>query len=278
MNAKLGIVLIALLFAWPLMGGCPVSDATDAGTDLSVDDGADASAQDASSSDTGSDASDTAAGDDSSSDGDSSDGEDSSSDDRQDQDSGDSADDSGDDADDSSDDGSAGDTTEIAFTGSFVGQWERVGQESLGGTPGAEEEWVTSETITFGTDGIPTAFVVPGYLQGEGGIDFVAEVKQVGDSVTLTDSADGLDYTLTVTVALANYGETTARVILNLVHVGDSDTDTLDQEGTGVQVIEYGLQDGQLEYSSTTTYDVAWFNGSIDTAWDVTCEGTLAPE
>jgi hypothetical protein len=174
-------------------------------------------------------------------------------------------------------DGSGGAVTPV-FTGTYSGQWDRTGQESLSGTPGPEEQWTTEETITFGADGIPTAFIVPGYRQTEGGIDFIAEVKQVGDTVTLDASADGMDYTLTITVAQADYGETSAHIILNLVHHGEGANDALTQDGTGVQEIEYDLQDGQLEYTSTTAYDVAWFYGSIDTTWDITCEGTLTPD
>lgn len=251
MSAKSTSLLVLLLFAWAAVGGCP--------TTTSVDDGV-GSPGDAAPADSTGDATDGSQDSGGASGGSTTDSTDGVGD-------GDSA----------GDGGSGGDNAPV-FTGTYSGQWARVGQESLGGTPGPEVEWTTDQTITFGADGIPTAFIVPGYRQTEGGVDFVAEVKQVGDSVTLTASADGLDYTLTVTVALATYGETTARVILDLIHVGDSDNDTLDQDGTGVQVVQYSLQDGQLEYSSTTAYEVAWFYGSIDTTWDVSCEGTLTPD
>jgi hypothetical protein len=268
MNMKSASVLLVLLLSWALLGGCPASmDGT--GADTSADsvpaDSADNSNGDATPADLdgGSEPSD---GDDASDDGTSSDGP--TSDDTG-NGSGDVADDDGTDVDDNG---------EPAFTGAYSGQWTRVGQESLGGTPGREQEWTTDQTMTFGADGIPTAYIVPGYRQTEGGIDFVAEVKQLGDSVTLQESADGMDYTLTVTVALATYGETTARVVLNLIHHGEGSNEALTQDGTGVQVVEYSLQGGQLEYSSMTTYEVAWFYDSIDTTWEVSCEGTLSPE
>ncbi len=291
MNTRIGIVLIAMLLGWPLMGGCPVTVDADVELDVAAD--VDVSVDDDDGSSTapdnnGDDDNDGATGDDSSDDGDSG------SDDGQDQDSGDSADDAGGDDDDSADDagGDADDDAdadddgdpddqgddEPAFAGSFAGEWDRVGQESLGGVPGSEQEWTTDQTVTFGADGMPAALIVPGYLQGEGGVDFVAQVKQVGDTVMLAETVGALDYTLTVTVALATYGETTAHIVLNLIHHAEGSNAAQTQDGTGVQVIEYRLQNGQLEYSSTTAYEVTWFNGSINTTWDISCEGTLTPE
>ncbi len=263
MSAKSASLLLLLFFSWAAVGGCP--------TTTSVDDGV-GSPGDAAPADSSSDATD--GGQDSG--GASGGSATGSADGVADGDSGGDDDSTGDDP--SSGDGDSGGDNPPVFTGTYSGQWARVGQESLGGTPGPEVEWTTDQTITFGADGIPTAFVVPGYLQTEGGIDFVAEVNQVGDTVTLNASAGGLNYTLTVTVVLATYGETTARVVLDLIHVGDGDNDALDQDGTGVQVVQYSLEDGQLEYSSTTAYEVAWFYGSIDTTWDVSCDGTLTPD
>jgi hypothetical protein len=269
MNTKFASLLLMLLLSWATVGGCPAPvDGTDA-SDTAADTVAADSGDDSGSDDT------TSAG----------------ADDATEPSGGGGADDGGTAGDDATSDDTGSSSTDLegndvtgdgsgqpTFTGSYVGDWTRVGQESLGGTPGSEEEWTTNETVTFGADGVPIAFIVPGYLQREGGIDFVAEVKHVGDSVTLTASADQMDYTLTVTVSLATYGETTARVVLSLIHHGEGANDALTQDGTGVQVIEYSLQDGQLAYQSTTTYEVAWFHGSIDTGWDVTCQGTLSSQ
>jgi hypothetical protein len=262
MSAKSAGLLLLLLFSWAAVGGCP--------TTTGVDDGI-GSPDNAAPADSGSDATDGSQDGGGASDGQANGSADAVGDD----DCADDGDSGGDD--DSAGDGDSGGGPPI-FTGSYSGQWARVGQESLGGTPGSEEEWTTDQTITFGADGIPTAFIVPGYLQTQGGIDFVAEVKQVGDTVTLNESAGGLNYTLTVTVALADYAETTARVVLNLVHHAEDTNPALTQDGTGVQVVQYSLQGGQLEYSSTTAYEVTWFYGSIDTTWDVSCDGTLTPD
>lgn len=260
MNAKFVGLLVILFLSWTMIAGCPTSPNLDGNDDGTPGGSADVNDDNGDSSGDADDGGSPA--DDSQDDG--------GAPDDQADDSG--ADDGGDDADDS------GGAVTPLFTGSYSGQWERTGQESLGGTPAPEEQWTTQETITFGADGIPTAFIVPGYRQTQGGIDFIAQVKQVGDTVTLNDSADEMDYTLTVTVAQADYGETTAHIVLNLVHHGEGANEALTQDGTGVQEIDYSLQGGQLEYVSTTTYDVAWFYGSIDTTWNVTCEGTLAPD
>jgi hypothetical protein len=273
MNTKTAITLLILLLSWAMIGGCPTTvDGTDSLDDLTPTDSVDTS-----------DGDDSTPGDSDSDDGSSDDGSSDSPDDGSDDPVDDDGTDDGDDSnpDDNGDDSNPDDSGDPALSGSFSGNWTRVAQETALGITGPEQEWTTEETVTFGSDGIPTAFIVPGYMQTEGGIDFIAEVKQVGDSVTLEESADGLDYTLTVTVALASYDETTARVVLDLVHHGEDDEGSNDaetQDGTGVQVIEYSLVSGQLEYSSTTTYEVALFYGNIDTIWDISCEGTLAPE
>ncbi len=256
MNVKFGFFIIAMFFAWPLMGGCPVT--VDADVDINapadVNVNADANA--------GADTSD--AGRESPSDG--TGGDSALNDDSQ---VTNGSDDSGD---------SPDNNVTPAFTGTYSGQWTRVKRESIGGPLDSEKEWTTNEAVTFDASGLPTALIVPGYGQTQGGVDFVAEVNQVGDSVTLNESSAGYDYTLTVTVALATYGETTTRVVLNLVHHAEGSNEAQTQDGTGVQVIEYSLENGNLVYSSTTTYEVALFHGSIETIWEVTCEGTLSPE
>ena len=183
------------------------------------------------------------------------------------------------DADGDANDNDAGGDPDPVFTGTYAGTWTRVKREALGGGAlGGEQEWTTQNQVTFNADGLPVSFIIPGYQQAQNGIDFVAAVNQVGDTVTLTETDGDMTYTLQVTVALVNYGETTGRVVLNLVHHGEGNNAAQTQDGTGVQVIEYSLVGGQLEYSSVVTYNVAVFNGGIDTTWEVTCEGTLAAQ
>jgi len=157
----------------------------------------------------------------------------------------------------------------------------------FGGELGGEQQWAATGSIAFDQSGMPTAFLVPRYMQAEGDEFFVAEVSQVGDSVSLTRTLDdGFEVTLDVTVALATYTETDARVVLNLQHHGDYGVDGngdpvkpfSTQDGTGIEVIEYSLAGDQLTYYSQTTYEVAFINANIETTWQLTCEGTLLPQ
>jgi hypothetical protein len=135
-------------------------------------------------------------------------------------------------------------------------------------------------SIAFDSDSLPTALVVLGYAPA-GMVtpyELVAEVNQVGQSVTLDYSDGTYDATVTVTVALASYGTTDARIVLDLVHEGEDDGRT--DVGTGIQVIEYELSGGELTYSSVTSYEVTWQfpKISVDTTQQLECEGTLAAE
>lgn len=165
-----------------------------------------------------------------------------------------------------------------AFAGTFSGVVTYVKRESLGGPLANEQQWTTTLSMTFDDNGIPTAFVVPGFLQTENGIHWVAEVSELGETVTLNESSADTDYTLTVTVALATYNETSARVVLSLIHHAEGDNEAQTQDGTGIQVVEYRLEGDELVYSALTTYEVALFFGSITALWEVDCQGTLSPE
>ncbi len=286
MNTRLGIVLIAVLFGWPLMGGCPVTVDADVDIDAAADVApaadvdANAGLDDGSSNDPGSDANDGAADDDSSDDGDSS------PDDGQDQDPGDSADDAGDGADDAGDgaddsgDDDDGGNEEPVFAGTYDGNPACVDTfwTSLTGTEVNNETRPIS--ITFDENGLPTSLVVLGYSPSGlvPAYELVAEVRQVGDAVTLNHSANGYDATVTVTVVLSTYESTSARIVLALVHEGQDDN--RNDVGTGIQVIEYSLSNGNLTYSSLTEYEVAWEfpNITVDTTQELDCQGTLAPE
>jgi hypothetical protein len=278
MNAKTGIAVVALVLLWASVGGCPAptdgsDDPTDTGGSTPADTSGDAGAGDSTGGDDGS------TDDGSSSDGGASDGAD------------DGGTDTGSGDDSSSDDGTDGtgdsggddpgsgdpndhDVTPL-FAGTFSGTVTYVKSESLGGPLGLEEQWTADRTMTFGADGLPTAFVIPGYGQTEGGIEFVAEVNEAGETVTLTETSGTYTATLTVTVALATYHQTTANVVLSLEHHGEMGS--LVENGTGIQVIEYELDSGNVVYHSLTNYEVN-LSDLVDTLWQVDCRGTLYPE
>ncbi|MFQ5805249.1 MAG: hypothetical protein ACE5I3_02225, partial [Phycisphaerae bacterium] len=222
MNAKFASLVIVSVLSWATVGGCPAPvDVTDGVTtpenNGSEDSGSSTPSSNGTNSDSGTtdgsagpgtadSASDTSGdgmgGD---ADGGSAPGDDGSGAD-DDADAGDSTD--GDDSDD--------EDTSPVFQGTYSGQIQRVKRESLGGPLGSEQQWTTTFSITFDSHGMPTAFLVPGYGQTEGGIDFMPEVNRVGQTVTLTESSGSYSATLTVTVAVATYEETSARVVLSL--------------------------------------------------------------
>jgi hypothetical protein len=278
MNAKVGIIALTVLLAWGIVGGCPPSDdTTPLDGNTPTDPGGDGTADNG-----GTDGTDGTTDGDSSSDGDGVD--DGSSDDGGGTDDG-SADDGGSGDDGSGDDGGGGgdgddsgdDATQPVFTGTYKGQLTHVKRESIGGPLGLEKEWTKAFEFTFGEDGLPTAFTIPGYGQtGPDGIEFVAEVNQVGQFVTLTESTpDGYSATLTVTVALATYNETDARVVLSLEHHGKKGN--LTEDGTGVTVIQYELDGENLVYYALTDYEVN-LSGLVNTFWQVESDGTLTPD
>lgn len=288
MNAKTGIAVVALLLLWASVGGCPATndgsdDLTDTGgstpTDTSGDAGGstsgdDGSTDDGSSSDGGaSDGADdggidTGSGDDSSSD-DGTDG---------------TGDSGGDDP--GSGDPNDHDVTPL-FAGTYSGVVTYVKRESVrGGDWKLEQEWTADRSMTFDVAGYPTGIVVPGYGQGKGGVEFFAQVSQVGDTDTITEVEGTYTATLTVTVSLATYTATTGRLLLSLEHQGSQGN--LLEEGTGVQAVEFELVGADLAFSSQTTYDVDLVlpgdpndpsdDFEIPTGWQVDCQGTLNPE
>lgn len=275
MNAKVGIIAITVLLAWGIVGGCPPSDdTTPLDGNTPTDSGGDGTADN-----DGTDGSDGTTDDGSSSDGDGAD--DGSGDDGGGTDDG-SADDGGSGDDGSGDDGGDGDdsdddATQPVFTGTYKGKLTHVKRESIGGPLGLEEEWTKAFEFAFGEDGLPTAFTIPGYGQkGPDGIEFVAEVNQVGQFVTLNESTpDGYSATLTVTVALASYNEADARVVLSLEHHGKKGN--LTEDGTGVTVIQYELDGENLVYYALTDYEVN-LSGLVNTLWQVESDGTLTPD
>jgi hypothetical protein len=281
MNVKLASLAIIVLLSWSLVGGCPVSDnttlpddgaAADSNGDGSAADGGTSSGAASGSTDGGSDGS--ADGGSASDDGGEVDGgsADNGSPNGDDQDDGDQ---DGTDDGDQGDGDQDGDEVTPVFEGTYTGELACHKKESLLGTPGAESDWTRTFSFSFDENGLPTAFVIPGYMQAEGGVEFVAEVSQLGESVTLEESFGTFTATLTVTVVAATYNETDARVVLSLEHYGDQPG--VPQEGTGMHVVQYELDDGDLAYSATTTYEVL-LGGQFDTTWEVACEGTLPPE
>lgn len=290
MNAKTGIAVVALVLLWATIGGCPAptsvpDDLTDPGgttpADASGDDGASDDADDSAGGDGGA-TDDGSSSDDGSADGTDDGGTDTGSGD------GSSSDDDGTDGSDDTDgdDPNDGDVTPL-FAGTYSGEVTCVKRESVyGGDWQLEQEWTANRTMTFDANGYPAAIVVPGYGQAEGGIEFVAEVSQVGDTDTITEAEGTYTATITVTVALATYTETTARLVLTLEHLGQSGN--LLEDGTGVQVVEFELVGGGLPFTSQTTYDVDLVipddpnnpddvEFRIPTGWQVDCQGTLHP-
>jgi len=283
MNAKVASIAILLLLSWAVVGGCPVNIQADVGiqadTDVDVDvdadgdvnggstDGSDGSSADGS---PGGGAENGGTGD--TTDGGAADGGDASDDGS----GGDSTpddtvpDDGSDGADVPGDDGS-----QTPFAGTYSGEVTRVKHEAVvQGDWKLEQIWTTPFSVTFDESGLPTAFVVPAYGETEGGIEFVVEINEVGESVTLNESSGGHDVTLTATVLLATYGETSGRVVLSLEHSGQR---TIEEEGTGMHVVEYELDGDNLLYSAETNYEVQ-LAGMVWTYWRVQTDGTLSPE
>lgn len=175
--------------------------------------------------------------------------------------------------DDADTDGSGDAATSFQATGTYTGQLECTVSESLNGQQGNPTQQTRDLTITFDPNGLPETLYVPGYRD----MEFAAPVNQVGDVVELTQTADEYEVTLTVTVAVASYSPTSARIVLNLAHFGRQDN--LTEEGTGTQVIEMDLTDGTLSYTSLTSYEVEMRVETLrfDTTREYDCAGTLTP-
>jgi|GEM_PF-5006345 len=172
-------------------------------------------------------------------------------------------------------DGGDDDTpAQTAFTGAYSGAVACTKSESLGGPLGLEQSWNDNINFAFNADGLPIEFSIPGYGQSEGGVVFVAQVNQVGDTVTLTETQGTYTGTLTVSVAITQYDDDSGRIVLQLEHSGVKNA--LTEEGTGACVIEFARDGANLTYSSVTDYEVI-LSGMINTLWHVECTGTLAP-
>ncbi len=270
MNARVGSIamVLVLLLSWTTIGGCPASmDDADGVSPSdgngSGDSGGDSTPSGGSNSDGGtSDGSNAPA--DGASDG-GTDGGSGSGDDASGGDTGDSG--TGDD--------SGSDDASPVFRGTYSGEMTHVKHEAVvEGDWKLEHQWTSPFSVTFDEAGLPMAFVVPAYGETEGGIEFVVEINEGGESVTLSESSEDHDVTLTATVVLASYGETSGRVVLNLEHSGQA---TIEEEGTGVHVVEYALDGDNLLYSAQTNYEVE-LAGMVWTYWRVASEGTLSPE
>lgn len=169
-----------------------------------------------------------------------------------------------------------GDTPDETLVGSFTGILACTKTEAINdGALGIPKTWNENFAFEIDTDGIPTQYTIPGYMQAEGGIRFDADVFQVGDSVTLNETRGTYAVTLKITVALANYAANGGRVVLQLEH--DGVKGALTEVGTGMCVIEFTADGDNLAYSSVTDYTVK-LSGIIDTRWHVECEGTLTPQ
>jgi hypothetical protein len=270
MNVRMGSIVIVLLLSCAIIGGCPAPiDDTDGVTNSDnngpADSGGDTTPSGGPSSDGGtSDGSSSPAGDGSGTDGGLTPG-----------DGGSGSDDGGGTPDSGNGDTSGGDDASPVFQGTYSGEMTHVKHEAVvEGNWKLEQQWTTSFSVTFDESGMPTAFVVPAYNETEGGIEFVVEINEVGETVTLNESSGGHDITLTATVVLANYGETSGRVVLNLEHSGQ---EIVEEEGTGVHVVQYELDGDNLLYSAETNYEVQ-LAGMVWSYWWVQSEGTLSPE
>jgi hypothetical protein len=268
MNARVGSIamVLVLLLSWATIGGCPAS--TDIADGVTTPDG---NGSGDSSGDT------TPSGGPGSNDG-TPDDPGAPADDGSGTDGGSTPDDgvpAGDDGTDDDGDVPPGDDAASALAGTYSGELTNTKHEAVvEGDWKLEEVWTSPFAVTFDESGLPTAFVVPAYGETEGGIEFVVEINEVGESVTLSESAGGHDVTLTATVVLASYGETSGRVVLNLEHSGQS---VVEEEGTGAHVVEYELDGDNLLYSAQTNYEVQ-LAGLVWSYWQVVGEGTLSPE
>lgn len=173
------------------------------------------------------------------------------------------------------DGGDGQDTTgATSLVGTWSGSIECSRTESLnGGTPGSPVRTTIALTITFGADGFPDEILIMGYSNTP---DAGAAVARTGDTDTIESTAGSADVTDVVTVSKATYTATSVRLEIDIDHTGSGGNLALD--GTGQQVVEITLNnDGSLDYSATTTYDVQQTAGAVsfDTASDETCTGTL---
>ena len=283
MSAKIASLVIVLLAA-AMLAGCPSPDPTNSGDPNSNNGGQtdntsgdNGSATDGGNNNGGTTDGGTSDGGSSTNDGSSSDGgstSDGTSDNNGGSDTGD-----GTGGDTSGGDATGGDTSgndvTPAFVGTFSGQVTCTKTESIGGPLGLPQTWSASRAITFDANGYPNALVIPGYGQVQGGIEWVAPVSQVGDTVTLNATGSGgYTATLTVEVALATYTDSSVHIVLNLTHHGEKGS--LIEDGTGVHVVDF-TPDGDLNYSTTTDYQVN-LSGLVDTLWHVECTGTLTAE
>ena len=169
-----------------------------------------------------------------------------------------------------------GNTADVILTGSFAGTVAYTKTEAIsGGDLQLPRTWNESFAFDIDADGIPVEYTIPGYMQTEGGIKFVASIHQVGDSVTLTETRGEYTATLQATVVLTNYGADGGSVTLQLVHNGAKGN--LTEVGTGICLIEFTADGNNVAFTSTTDYAVK-LNGVVNTQWHVVCDGTLTPQ
>lgn len=271
MRNKLGYLTIVLMLMGGLMGGCPTgvdnpldpndSAATDdsgQSTDDGTTDGSDSTDNSADDGSTDDGATDNGSTDDGSTDDGSTD---------------DGITDSG--STDNGDDNDSG-STDTVLTGNFAGTVECTKTEAIsGGALGLAKSWNENFAFEIDAAGIPVEYTIPGYMQSAGGIQFVAQVHQVGDTVTLTETSGTYTATLQVTVALASYNANGGSVTLQLAHNGVKGS--LTEVGTGICNIEFTADGDNVTYASTTDYAVK-LNGIVSTQWHVVCDGSLAPQ
>ena len=161
------------------------------------------------------------------------------------------------------------------LTGTFAAAVTYTKTESIGGPLGMEKSWSEQFSFEIDDNGIPVEYTIPGYMQTTGGIKFIAQVHQVGETATLTETSGPYTATLKVTVALAEYNDDGGRVVLELEHNGAKGS--LTEAGTGMCVIEFEADGDNVTYSSETDYNIL-LSGLVNTRWHVEVTGTLTPQ
>jgi|GEM_PF-2837207 len=167
-------------------------------------------------------------------------------------------------------------STPTTMHGSWNGVLSRTSTKTVDDIQGTPLPSKSSLSISFNSNYVAVGLPIWGF---DNAFDQTTVKSAAGETETFNYEAN-LPYrniTLVATIREATYGESSARVVIDLTYASTDAAQGLTEDGAGVMTIDAEINGATMTFTGTATYTVTQTanNNTIQTSETITCTGTL---